>query len=147
MRPILIALVAVALLGVPTLLRAEEQLTKEEAEEMIEGYKLKLQECNERVSELRGDVDPLEGEVRSLDAKIDALEKEIADLKSMRASTYTVKEGDWLAKLAEYPEVYGHGNYALWPRIYRANKDKISDPNLIYPGQVLIVPRLSGGAE
>ncbi|MFQ5905910.1 MAG: LysM peptidoglycan-binding domain-containing protein [bacterium] len=147
MRPILIALVAVALLGAPTLLWAEEKLTKEEAEEMIEGYKLQLQECNERVSDLDGDVSALEREIRSLDAKIDALEKEIADLKSMRASTYTVKEGDWLAKLAEYPEVYGHGNYALWPRIYRANKDKIKDPDLIYPGQVLIIPRLAGGAK
>jgi nucleoid-associated protein YgaU len=28
-----------------------------------------------------------------------------------------------------------------WKRIYRVNKDKIKDPNLIYPGQVLIIPK------
>ena len=28
--------------------------------------------------------------------------------------------------------------------VYEANRDKISNPNLIYPGQVLAVPRTSG---
>ena len=27
-----------------------------------------------------------------------------------------------------------------WPAIYSLNKDQIRDPNLIYPGQVLIMP-------
>ncbi len=30
----------------------------------------------------------------------------------------------------------------LWPRIYEANKDRIKDPNIIYPGQVFIIPGL-----
>ncbi|KKS26065.1 MAG: Peptidoglycan-binding lysin domain-containing protein, partial [Parcubacteria group bacterium GW2011_GWA2_42_11] len=32
----------------------------------------------------------------------------------------------------------GSGN--KWRRIYNANKDKIQDPNLIYPGQELVIP-------
>jgi len=141
MRSIIIALAAIVLLGVPIGLLAQGDMSKEEAMEMIEGYKEKLKECKDRSSDLEGDVRDLEAALKNLDTKIGALEREVADLKNMIAATYVVKEGDWLAKLAEYPEIYGHGNYAMWPKIYRANKDKIKDPNLIYPGQALIIPR------
>jgi len=53
--------------------------------------------------------------------------------------TYTVKKGESLWDIAGYPEIYG--NPLLWPRIYEANRDKIKNPNLIYPGQVLVIPR------
>ena len=59
-----------------------------------------------------------------------------------RAAEYTVKKGDWLSKLAEYEEVYGKGNYWKWPVIYRANRDQIKNPDLIYPGQTFKVPRV-----
>ncbi len=51
---------------------------------------------------------------------------------------YTVIQGDYLARIAGYPQVYS--NPALWPLIYEANQDQITDPNLIYPGQILDVP-------
>jgi hypothetical protein len=50
--------------------------------------------------------------------------------------TYTVKSGDCLWKIAK--QFYGNG--AQYTKIYEANKDKIDDPNLIYAGQVLIIP-------
>lgn len=50
--------------------------------------------------------------------------------------TYVVKSGDSLSKIAQ--EVYGAAN--RWPDIFEANKDKIKDPNLIYPGQELVIP-------
>lgn len=55
------------------------------------------------------------------------------------ASTYTVVEGDFLGKIAGYGIVYN--NRGEWPQLYEANRDQISDPNLIYPGQVLDIPR------
>jgi len=55
---------------------------------------------------------------------------------STTASTYTVKKGDSLWRIAG--KVYG--NPLKWPLIYRANKDKIKNPNLIYPNQVLTIP-------
>ncbi len=33
-----------------------------------------------------------------------------------------------------------YGNGLLWPRIYAANRSKIKNPNLIYPGQKFVVP-------
>jgi len=50
--------------------------------------------------------------------------------------TYTVKKGDTLWAIAK--KYYGNGSQ--YPQIFNANKDKISNPNLIYPGQVLTIP-------
>lgn len=51
--------------------------------------------------------------------------------------TYVVKKGDCLWKIAK--KFYGNGKY--YTKIYNANKDKIKNPNLIYPGQKLIIPK------
>jgi nucleoid-associated protein YgaU len=50
--------------------------------------------------------------------------------------TYTVKAGDNLTKIAR--QVYGDGN--KWKAIYEANRDKIKNPDLIHPGEVLTLP-------
>ncbi len=54
-------------------------------------------------------------------------------------NAYTVIEGDFLGKIAGYAVVYG--DRGMWPQLYEANASIISDPNLIYPGQVLNVNR------
>lgn len=51
---------------------------------------------------------------------------------------YTVKKGDYLSKIAK--EVYGNAN--KYPVIFEANKPMLKDPDLIYPGQVLVIPLL-----
>lgn len=50
--------------------------------------------------------------------------------------TYTVKKGDCLWNIAK-KEL---GNAGRYKEIYELNKDKIRNPNLIYPGQVLALP-------
>ena len=51
-------------------------------------------------------------------------------------SVVTVEPGDTLWEIAT--EEYADGTE--WPRIYRANDDRIEDPDRIYPGQRLDVP-------
>ena len=50
--------------------------------------------------------------------------------------TYTVVAGDSLSKIAK--KIYGDAN--RWKEIFEANKGKIKNPDLIYPGQVLKIP-------
>ena len=50
--------------------------------------------------------------------------------------TYTVVAGDCLWNIAK--KFYGDGS--LYTKIYEANKDKIANPNLIYVGQVFVIP-------
>ena len=52
------------------------------------------------------------------------------------SNTYTVQSGDTLSKIAK--EIYGDA--MAYPKIFEANKPMLSDPNKIYPGQVLRIP-------
>jgi nucleoid-associated protein YgaU len=73
-------------------------------------------------------------------AKIMRASKLLEDLR-MRAPekiTYEVMRGDHLWGISSKPEIYD--DPYMWPRIYRANRDKIKDPDLIYPKQMLTVP-------
>ncbi|HTT80397.1 MAG TPA: LysM peptidoglycan-binding domain-containing protein, partial [Stellaceae bacterium] len=51
--------------------------------------------------------------------------------------TYVVERGNSLWRIAR--RVYGNGLH--YTEIYRANRDEISNPNLIYPGQHFTVPK------
>ncbi|HEX6162851.1 MAG TPA: LysM peptidoglycan-binding domain-containing protein [Vicinamibacterales bacterium] len=53
-----------------------------------------------------------------------------------QGSTYTVKSGDTLSKIAK--EHYGDAN--AYMKIFNANKDQLTDPDKIKPGQVLKIP-------
>ena len=53
-----------------------------------------------------------------------------------KTKTYTVKSGDCLWNIAK--KFYGNGSQ--YTKIYNANKGKIKNPNLIYPGQKLTIP-------
>lgn len=58
------------------------------------------------------------------------------DAPKAENQSYTVVKGDCLWKIAK--KYYGDGSkYTL---IYNANTDQISNPDLIYPGQVLTIP-------
>lgn len=54
----------------------------------------------------------------------------------MQAKTYTVKPGDCLYNISK--STLGDGG--RYKEIYSLNKDKLKNPNLIYPGQVLQLP-------
>jgi nucleoid-associated protein YgaU len=69
---------------------------------------------------------------------------DFSDVKSGSSSSapadqprsYTVQSGDNLSKIAK--EVYGDAD--KWHAIFDANRDKIKNPDIIRPGEVLTLP-------
>jgi len=55
------------------------------------------------------------------------------------AQFHTVASGDTLGKIAKKY----YGNAMKYPVIFEANKPMLTDPNKIYPGQVLRIPHLN----
>ena len=51
---------------------------------------------------------------------------------------YNVKKGDCLWKIAKMPRHYGRGS--AWVKIWKANKKKIPDFDIIYPRLKLVIP-------
>lgn len=49
---------------------------------------------------------------------------------------YTVRAGDTLSGIAKKKL----GDAGRWPEIFELNRDVISDPDEIFPGQVLVLP-------
>ncbi len=58
---------------------------------------------------------------------------------------WTVLPGHNLWAISGHEEVYGLPEQ--WPLIYKANIDQIEDADLIYPGQVLTIPRDMSDAD
>ena len=52
---------------------------------------------------------------------------------------HLVIKGEFLSKIAGYSNVYGSS--FKWQRLYESNKSTISDPNMIYPYQLLKIAR------
>lgn len=53
------------------------------------------------------------------------------------SGTYTVKSGDTLSKIAKDQ----YGDAGKYQQIFQANQPMLKDPDEIYPGQVLRIPR------
>ena len=72
------------------------------------------------------------------------MEEEIAEEEVVEevSGVYVVgtwaRDRDCLWNIAKKKRFYG--DPWKWKRIYRANQDKIKDPDLIYPGQRLSIP-------
>ena len=60
----------------------------------------------------------------------------VAGAASAAGGVHVVRSGESLATIAEREL----GDRALWPELYRANRDRIKDPSRIFPGQELTLP-------
>jgi len=79
----------------------------------------------------------LAGNVKGVKGVDDAyLSTPVAEVKQ-EVEFYVVKPGDTLSKIAK--QYLGDAN--KYPAIFEANREVIRDPNLIYPGQKLRIPR------
>jgi len=62
-----------------------------------------------------------------------------------KADSYQVVAGDNLWNISGKDEIYA--NPYEWPLIYKANRDKIKDADLIYPGQVFDIDQNASAAD
>jgi nucleoid-associated protein YgaU len=81
---------------------------------------------------------------KEADAITEKAKRGAADIKARALerwfpSVYTVKKGDELHTIAGRKEIY-NDSYQ-WPLIYKANRDQIRDPRMIFAGQNLVIPR------
>ncbi|MCC4211822.1 peptidoglycan-binding protein LysM [Leeuwenhoekiella parthenopeia] len=97
-------------------------------EMVIVAGKAKDQTTKEKVVLVVGNV---EG-IAQVDDRIDVEHKE------PEAQFHTVESGDTLSKIAKK----FYGNAMKYPVIFEANKPMLKDPDKIYPGQMLRIPRL-----
>ncbi len=67
------------------------------------------------------------------------VEKVDLEIAGGKPTTHRVVKGECLWYIAGYDHIYG--NPLQWPIIYKANTDRIKNPDLIYPGQVFVIPR------
>lgn len=72
------------------------------------------------------------GNVQNVAQVVDHIDVKTAEPES---TMYTVKSGDTLSAIAKAH--YGAPDYM---KVFEANKPMLSDPNKIYPGQVLRIP-------
>jgi len=61
------------------------------------------------------------------------------EFERMFPSTYTVKPSETLIDIAKRYEIFN--DQFMWPLLYKANRDQIRDPKMVFPGQVLSIPR------
>ncbi|SMX30768.1 LysM peptidoglycan-binding domain-containing protein [Octadecabacter ascidiaceicola] len=73
---------------------------------------------------------------------IEAMAEDVAN-PEFTVATRTVQPGATLWAIAE--ERYGSG--ILYFKVFEANRDRIRDPDLIYPGQVFMVPEADEGSN
>lgn len=72
-------------------------------------------------------------------ADINATGTVATETPNITAHTYVVRSGDTLSKIAK--EMLGDSGAFM--DIFKANRDQLTDPNIIRPGQVLKIPQLA----
>jgi nucleoid-associated protein YgaU len=118
-------------------------------------YRAELLDAREALDALRARSRGLRVEGDSLFALASRLDSQVAERRassrrvptgggtgpggSVEAGRYIVRPGDSLWRISRSEDAYGEG--ALWKRIFDENRGRIRDPNLIYPGQELTIPR------
>jgi LysM repeat protein len=58
---------------------------------------------------------------------------------AVQPERYAVQRGDTLWGISAQEQIYQ--NPFMWPLIYKANSQQIRDPELIFPRQILVIPR------
>ncbi|MBN2460015.1 MAG: LysM peptidoglycan-binding domain-containing protein [Candidatus Cloacimonetes bacterium] len=106
---------------------------KKSVQELIAEYNEYRQTNYAKVPDFQEQFSDLDNKISNLEMNLQAAKPKYYE------DSYTVVRGDYLSKIAGYTFIYN--DWKKWPIIYRANRDQIKDPNLIYPNQILKIPR------
>ena len=159
---LMIAVLGAIVLGTATPADAQqfvrEEMTIEEWQAALDACNAREQAARARIAELDAQIADLQRRIRDLDSQINQERQAINSLNQQVSSTqnqlnqaqmdlekvrfpeeYTVIKGDCLWNISKKDYIYN--DPFQWPRIYEANKDKIKDPDLIYPNQVFKIVR------
>lgn len=132
--------------------------TEEEAEEAAANLKNAVETLGFNVTDLNIEVDDdvatvwgeadsqatrekvvlVVGNTEGIASVDDRMSVAVAEVEEPVAQFHTVVSGDTLGKIAK---TY-YGNAMKYPVIFEANKPMLTDPDKIYPGQVLRIPAL-----
>jgi nucleoid-associated protein YgaU len=115
---------------------------KMEADQARREIKQLARQTQEKTDLLFAKLNDLEKRVRALERLVG---KKPVKLKPKKlypvekiGKLYKVKKGESLSRIAGHKEVYN--DPSKWQKIYQANKNKIANPDIIYPGQRLVIP-------
>jgi nucleoid-associated protein YgaU len=122
-----------------------EDLRKEIAKHGLDASKLDIQVNGGKVTlggaaPATADIEKILLAVRSVKGVAQVENKLVAVRGQDDFKFYVVRHGDTLWRIAE--REYGHGKGEKYIEIFEANKPLLKDPDKIYPGQRLRIPRL-----
>ena len=117
----------------PTLLERKISEESKKSSEVIEMEKIS-KHARAMVEEAQKEADAIIAKAHRESA---ALRKRV--LEKWFPSSYMVGKGDKLRIIAGRKEIYN--DPYQWPLIYKANRDQIRDPHVLFVGQTLVIPR------
>jgi len=109
-----------------------------ELQGQVEERQTELTTTRDQIESLRKQIAPIERELLRIESDLRTLSSQVAQYEAL-PKTWNITYGECLWIIAGYEDVYA--DPVKWPRIYRANTDKIDDPEWIYPDTVLVIPR------
>lgn len=114
----------------------EAELTQLQGD--ADSKRTELTATRQQIESLRAQIGPIERELLRIESDIRSLTGQIAEFEALPKS-WNIQPGECLWIIAGRDEVYA--DPVKWPRIFRANTDKIDDPEWIFPDTVLVIPR------
>ena len=146
------AVLGVMIAGIASPALAQEKMTLEEwqaaldecnrreaaAQSQINDLDQQIADLQRQISDVDDQTSSVRQDISSLNRQVSSSQSELTQLKETIETVrfpemYTVIRGDCLWNIAKKEYIYN--DPFQWPRIYEANKDKIKDPDLIYPKQ------------
>lgn len=135
----------------PEIEKMEAEILRKQKLVLLEGVVKSLRQKVENLSlDLNNDEVTVYGQVKTQAAKekivlalgnvtgIQSVDDRLSVVKPAEESTfYEVKRGDSLSKIAKH----FYGDAKKYNKIFKANQPLLKDPNKIYPGQKLRIPK------